>query len=230
MALAVERALELLVGAREGGVVPVEAAAALGRAHEERHEHAAVDGAPFVAHVSLVGMGEDPGGGLAQQVGDRVLDVDPGEEPLGPRLDEAAHERPVLVERRPAVRAVLLEREGEVDAVLEIPREDGEGAETEAAERVMEVRSAHPRLLRRRRPPSYPEQPRTISAVPKPFIGVRWWLGVAFAVVAATSTAIVVSQFSDRSENAFRAHGESSRSPTRERPHGRTSRRPRWSG
>ncbi len=45
--------------------------------------------------------------------------------------------------------------------------------------------------------------------MPKPFIGVRWWLGVAFAVVAATSTAIVVAQFSDRSENAFRAHGES---------------------
>jgi len=37
---------------------------------------------------------------------------------------------------------------------------------------------------------------------------VRWWLGVAFAVVAATSTAIVVAQFSDRSENAFRRHGE----------------------
>jgi signal transduction histidine kinase/HAMP domain-containing protein len=31
---------------------------------------------------------------------------------------------------------------------------------------------------------------------------------VAFAVVAATSTAIVVAQFSDRSENAFRGHGE----------------------
>ena len=45
--------------------------------------------------------------------------------------------------------------------------------------------------------------------MPKPFIGVRWWLGVAFAVVAATSTAIVVAQFSDRSENAFRSHGAS---------------------
>jgi signal transduction histidine kinase/HAMP domain-containing protein len=44
--------------------------------------------------------------------------------------------------------------------------------------------------------------------MPRPFIGVRWWLGIAFAVVAATSTAIVVSQFSDRSENAFRRHGE----------------------
>jgi signal transduction histidine kinase len=40
------------------------------------------------------------------------------------------------------------------------------------------------------------------------FIGVRWWLGAAFAVVAAVSTAIVVSQFSSRSENAFRSHAE----------------------
>ncbi|HEY8108305.1 MAG TPA: ATP-binding protein [Gaiellaceae bacterium] len=44
--------------------------------------------------------------------------------------------------------------------------------------------------------------------MPKPFIGVRWWLGVAFAVVAATSTAIVVSQFSNNSETAFRHNGE----------------------
>jgi signal transduction histidine kinase/HAMP domain-containing protein len=44
--------------------------------------------------------------------------------------------------------------------------------------------------------------------MPRPFIGVRWWLGIAFAVVAATSTAIVVSQFSNRSEDAFRRHGE----------------------
>ena len=42
----------------------------------------------------------------------------------------------------------------------------------------------------------------------RPSIGVRWWLGAAFAVVAATSTAIVVSQFSDHSENAFRRHAE----------------------
>jgi signal transduction histidine kinase/HAMP domain-containing protein len=41
----------------------------------------------------------------------------------------------------------------------------------------------------------------------RPSIGVRWWLGIAFAVVAATSTAIVVAQFSDRSENALRRHG-----------------------
>ncbi len=40
------------------------------------------------------------------------------------------------------------------------------------------------------------------------FIGVRWWLGAAFALVAAVSTAIVVSQFTSRSENAFRSHAE----------------------
>ena len=44
--------------------------------------------------------------------------------------------------------------------------------------------------------------------MPRPFIGVRWWLGIAFALVAAISTAIVVAQFSNRSEDAFRRHGE----------------------
>src|SRR5262245_45304516 len=38
------------------------------------------------------------------------------------------------------------------------------------------------------------------------FMGVRWWLGAAFAVVAAVSTAIVVSQYSSRSENALRVN------------------------
>ena len=36
------------------------------------------------------------------------------------------------------------------------------------------------------------------------FTGIRWWLSLAFALVAAVSTALVVSQFSDRSQNAFR--------------------------
>jgi len=39
-------------------------------------------------------------------------------------------------------------------------------------------------------------------------MGVRWWLGAAFAVVAALSTAIVVSQYSSRSESALRVNGE----------------------
>jgi signal transduction histidine kinase/HAMP domain-containing protein len=40
------------------------------------------------------------------------------------------------------------------------------------------------------------------------FLGVRWWLGLAFAVVAAAATAIVVSQFSTQSQNAFRSRAE----------------------
>jgi signal transduction histidine kinase/HAMP domain-containing protein len=40
------------------------------------------------------------------------------------------------------------------------------------------------------------------------FIGIRWWLGVAFALVAAVSTALVVSQFSTQSQNAFRDRAE----------------------
>ena len=35
------------------------------------------------------------------------------------------------------------------------------------------------------------------------FMGIRWWLSVAFALVAAVSTALVVSQFSTQSQNAF---------------------------
>src|SRR5579862_5260393 len=45
-------------------------------------------------------------------------------------------------------------------------------------------------------------------AMTRRFIGVRWWLGAAFALVAAVSTAIVVAQFTSRSENAFRGHAE----------------------
>ena len=39
-------------------------------------------------------------------------------------------------------------------------------------------------------------------------MGVRWWLGAAFAVVAAVSTAIVVSQYSSRSENSLRVNAQ----------------------
>lgn len=42
----------------------------------------------------------------------------------------------------------------------------------------------------------------------RPFVGVRWWLGAAFAVVAATSTAIVVSQFSTRTQGELLHHAK----------------------
>ena len=54
---------------------------------------------------------------------------------------------------------------------------------------------------RRRRRPAHS---RRSLGMTRRFIGIRWWLGAAFALVAAVSTALVVSQFSTRSQNAFR--------------------------
>ena len=57
-------------------------------------------------------------------------------------LDEAAHERAVLVERRPAALAVLLEGERQLLPVLELAAEHDKGAEDEVAEGRVEVRSS----------------------------------------------------------------------------------------
>src|SRR3954463_2220963 len=40
------------------------------------------------------------------------------------------------------------------------------------------------------------------------FLGVRWWLRAAFAGVAAGSTALVVAQYSSRSESALRVNAQ----------------------
>ena len=48
-------------------------------------------------------------------------------------LDESADERTELVQSRPASLDVLFEREREIDAFLELPPEDDERAEDEAA-------------------------------------------------------------------------------------------------
>src|SRR5439155_20323030 len=69
--------------------------------------------------------------------------VIPRVQPFRARLDEAAHERPILVERRPPVGAVLLEREREVDAGVEVAVERGERAEAEPAQRVVEKGRTH---------------------------------------------------------------------------------------
>ena len=59
------------------------------------------------------------------------------------RLEEPAHERPVLVERRTAERFVLLERERQV-----LVDEQAERGEREAAQGAVEVRSAHGHRVR----------------------------------------------------------------------------------
>ena len=147
MARPEERGLEVGVRAVEGGVVPVEAAAGLGRGDEERHDDAAVQRTILVRAAgsgsgSRVRAREDRRGRLARELlqGDRR--VLPARKPRRARLDEPAHERPVLVERRPAAAAVLLEREGDVGTALHLLREPAKRAEAEAAEGVVEARRA----------------------------------------------------------------------------------------
>src|SRR5438552_15489718 len=102
--------------------------------------------------------GEDRRRRLRAQILERLPRILARGEPRRARLDEPAHERPVLVERGPSVRAVLLERERQIGPGLEVGREDGERAEAEPPQRLVKVRSLHrnplltrvrPRLLRR---------------------------------------------------------------------------------
>jgi hypothetical protein len=58
-------------------------------------------------------------------------------------LDEAAHQRPILVQRGPARGGMLLEGEGNLGAVRDIDLQLGEGSEAKEAQRVIEVRSAN---------------------------------------------------------------------------------------
>ena len=84
------------------------------------------------------------GRGLAGELveGDRRIVT--AAKPAGAGLDEVAHERPVLVERRPCRPAVLLEREGKrVALVLELAEEIGERAEHEPPQGVVELRRAN---------------------------------------------------------------------------------------
>ena len=90
---------------------------------------------------------EDRGGRLAPKVLDRVARVGQAAQRRRLLLDEAAHERPVLVERRPAARRVLLEGERHLRAAL-----GRERAEAERAQGLVEMRGAqHAHITRRAR-------------------------------------------------------------------------------
>jgi len=47
-----------------------------------------------------------------------------------------------------------------------------------------------------------------VTAIPWRFVGIRWWLGLAFAGVAALTAIAVVALIGFRSEQAFRRYGE----------------------
>jgi hypothetical protein len=137
-------------------VVPVEAAATLGGRDQQRQENGAEERLLLRRLRAGVRAGEDAGSRLAQELLERDPGVFPGCELARARLDEGPHERPVLVQRRPAPLHVLLECEREVVALFERPTEEDERAQAEGAQREVEVRCAyrHPSCLLPRRPAS----------------------------------------------------------------------------
>src|SRR5215210_3429820 len=148
MALAEKRVLQLRIGLVEGLVAPVEPAAGLRDAGQERHEHACDQRAVLVRLRAGVGAGEDARRGLPLQLLERDSGVLARGEPFEALLDERAGERLVLVERRPTERRVLLEREPQLGALRELAVEVGERAQAERAQGLVEV-------LRARHAPGY---------------------------------------------------------------------------
>ena len=99
------RLLELRVRPVEGVVVPVEAAARLGDVGHERQQDGSEE--RVLGLGVRMSTGEDRRGRLAAERLERDRRVAAAEQPSAASLDEAADERPVLVERRavPASRA-----------------------------------------------------------------------------------------------------------------------------
>src|SRR5262245_40007144 len=113
----------------EGCVVPVESTACFGGPDEQRKE----DGTEQRLHLggphTRVGAREDRGGGLPTELFDRDPRILPRRERLGAGFDELPYERPILVQRGPAGRRVLLEGERELRLLA---LEHAERAQTEA--------------------------------------------------------------------------------------------------
>src|SRR5207245_7054674 len=114
-----------------------------GRAREQREQDAGEE--PVVVRRARTCMRarEDRRRRLALEVVDRDARVLATREPVRTNLDERADERTVLVQRRPVERRVLLEGERDVGAVVDVPEQSAKGAEAEAAERAIQVRSTH---------------------------------------------------------------------------------------
>ena len=143
VAVAEQRTLELRVGACEGVVVPVEAAARFGRVHEQRQQHAREQCFIFTRARTSMRAREDRGGRLAQQLVDRELRVGSRSQRVCAVLDERLHERAVLVERRLRVGGVLLEGERQLGAALDLREQRAERPEAESPQSVVQLRSAH---------------------------------------------------------------------------------------
>ena len=163
--LAEERALELRVGAIERVVVPVEPSARLGGRDEQAEEHGAEQRLVLGRARPGVGAREDRRGRLALQLLDRDQRVGAVSQAGRPLLDERAHERAVLVERRAARMLVLDEGDGQLGSVIELAEQERERAEREAAKSKLELGSANGH------PPDTGRLARILSAER---LGVKW--------------------------------------------------------
>jgi hypothetical protein len=141
-ALAEERPLQLGVSALERIVVPVEATTSLGGRHEQPEQDRAEERIVLARIRPCVRPGEDRRRGLALKLLERDQRVLAAAQPPLARLDEAAYERAIFVQRRPVALDVLFERERKWLAVVHLAHQEGERAEDEAPERVVEMRRA----------------------------------------------------------------------------------------
>ena len=110
---------------------------------QEVDEHGAEQRIVLGRLAARVRAGVDACGGLARELLERDQRVVAATQPRRARLDEVAHERPVLVERRPVAADMLLERERKrLARVVELAQEVRERAERERAKGVVELRRA----------------------------------------------------------------------------------------
>ena len=126
----------------EDCVVPIEAAAALGDVGQERKQDRAHEGAAVAFVPAGVSACVNRRGRLALQLLEGHEGIGQRGEPARARVHVVADERPVVVERSlPAV--VLLEREGDLGAAIDLPREERKTPDREETKRAIQVRSAH---------------------------------------------------------------------------------------
>ena len=86
---------------------------------------------------------EHGGGGLAFQLVDREARIGEPRESRRSGLDIRAHQGPVLVERGPIARGVLLEGERDLLAHLDLAAEHGKSRQAKAAQGAVQVGRTH---------------------------------------------------------------------------------------
>ncbi len=135
-----EGVLELGVGALEGCIVPVEAAACLCGRDEQAEQHGPEQRLVLRDTSARVRTGEDGGGRLAAELlqGDRrvLAAAEPGCVSFGERVDK----RPILVQCGAAGMLVLDERDRELAALVQLAQQERERAERESVQGVMQLR------------------------------------------------------------------------------------------